>query len=427
MVHAIWARWLLGAGILLLPHGGGEDGWWSRLFDEKVVPLEKLLQNPEPFRGMKVAFVIQFHRLGTIENPYFTRFDDDWYLNFSAWPDSAPLWNREVYRRDFPCLFVRRGTDLASAITAAPVYSRWVVIGEVADIFKGVPWIEATQLRRLELSLTEPSLVRMVKGLTLKEHRRFDAAAQEFRLADHEALPLAVRTLVMREEAECLERAGRADAARLRREEALRVWPEDPHLAASKEPDQPSRAGPAPGPGPRLAQPARPAAGRGRRDATPPPAPEVPAAEPARIPVRESPLPESQALPPSEDAAGTTRESAPVETPLPEPELLTRIPVPQAVAPEVSGPGHAPAGVVDPAPAPAGSEPQGSEARHQIQGLVQPPGLDAQAEGTPPAPSPVRIHPDEAPPVPIAEDDRVRVQIASGVVTISELFPTPRP
>ncbi len=229
MLHGLFLRLALGLTLAATSTVMVGGGWWDDLFREQVVPLERILKAPESYRGLRVSFVIQFHRLGTVENPFFTRFEDDWFLNLSAWADSAPLWDKTVYKNAFPYLFVRRGTDMAGAVSAAPTYSRWAVVGEVADVFKGVPWIEIHSLRRLENSLDEPSLVRIVKGRMLRDHGRHEAAAQELRAAEHEGLPLAVRTLVMREEAGCLESCGKRDQAIARLNQALEVWPEDPH------------------------------------------------------------------------------------------------------------------------------------------------------------------------------------------------------
>lgn len=265
-------------------------GWWDDLFDDQVVPLEKILANPETFRGQTVTFPVQFHRLGKVDNPFYTKFETDWYLNFSVWADGAPLWDKEAYRKDFPYVFVRRGTEIANVFLAAPVYSRWYLTGEVSDVFSGKPWIEVTALRRIETQLDEPSLVRLVKGLMLRDLRRYDAAAQEFHAVDHKGLPPEVRVLAMREEALALHNAGRTAFGVARLATALDLAPGERRTTEAMTalraslgldpdghplPDAPAGAGgvPAqPDPAPAPAEPVTPGA-----EPAPDPAPAEPA------------------------------------------------------------------------------------------------------------------------------------------------------
>lgn len=208
-------------------------GWWDTLFDHSIVPLERVIQSPESFRGNLVTFVVQFHRLGSIENPFFTKFESDWYTNFAVWPESAPIWEKNAYKSDFPFMFVKRGTDLAAAILQAPMYSRWVVTGRVEEVFRGKPWIDVTAVKRLETQIDEPALVHLVKGLMLRDLRRYDAAAAEFRAVDRQEIPENVRVMAIREEGLALHNAGKSDLGVARLEQALSIAPTDKNTEAA--------------------------------------------------------------------------------------------------------------------------------------------------------------------------------------------------
>ena len=97
--------------------------------DEKetqTVALEKILGNAQAFEGLTVSFVIQFHRLGRLDAPVFTKFEKDWYQNFSAWPDGAHLWDKETYKRDHQFFFVSRlseGANILSFLVPGATFS----------------------------------------------------------------------------------------------------------------------------------------------------------------------------------------------------------------------------------------------------------------------------------------------------------------
>jgi hypothetical protein len=219
--------------VIVAPTAPASGGWWDDLFDDENVTLEKVLKTPEAFRGHSVCFAAQFHKLGRVANPFYTKFESDWYLNFSVWGDGAPLWEKPVYKTNFPYMFVRRGSESAQAMLGAPLYSRWIFTAEVVDVFNGMPWIEVTGVKRLETQLDEPALVHLVKGAMLRDLGRFDVAAQEFRAADHKGLPVSVRIFAMREEALALHHGGKTALGIARVQSGLDVAQNDPVLTAT--------------------------------------------------------------------------------------------------------------------------------------------------------------------------------------------------
>ena len=221
---------LLGSIQSALP-ASGDGGWWGDLFDEdKIISLNDVLKEPMSYRGKTVTFIAQFHKLGKIDNPFYTKFESEWYLNFSIWADEAPLWTRKGYREDFQYIFIRRNAKLASKILHAPLYARFVFVVEVSDIFKGKPWMEVTGLTQLDAQMNESSLIHMVKGFTLKRVGRHAAAAREFAAADHKTLPLHVRLKLMMEEAGAWAADGKKENAARALRLAAGLVPEDAEI-----------------------------------------------------------------------------------------------------------------------------------------------------------------------------------------------------
>jgi hypothetical protein len=208
-------------------------GWWDDVFMERDVTLGTVLQNAEAFRGIPISFVVQFRQPGRAEPSYFTRFDPDQWMGFVAWPDEAPLWEKKAYDQDVRHLFVRRGTPEAKRVASAALYDRMALSGIVRDVIKGQPWIEITGVRLLAEKLTEGSLVHLVKGLTFRDHKRFDAAAREFEAADAETLPLEVRIVGMREHAFALLNARDPVAAEEKMLAALALDPANAETSAA--------------------------------------------------------------------------------------------------------------------------------------------------------------------------------------------------
>jgi hypothetical protein len=150
-----------------------------------------------------------------------------------VWPDEAPLWEKKAFEADYRHLFVKRGTDEAKILAQATTYKRFRMAAVVTHVIKGQPWIEVTGLEELQGQLSEASLVHLVKGLLLRDLRRFEAAAREFQFADAESLPLPIRLICIREEALAIANAGRPAAAEKRLMAALHLVPEDPTSSAA--------------------------------------------------------------------------------------------------------------------------------------------------------------------------------------------------
>lgn len=206
------------------------NGWWDDLYEEKTVTLEQVIAHPEAYKGMDVSFVVQFHQLGQIDNPYYTQFEKGQYLNFSVWSDSAELWSKKAYGDDFPYLFIDRIATECQTILTSSAYDRFLVTGRVASIFRGKPWIEVVGLKALEKKMTEPTLIKMVKAYKLKKAKRFDAAATEFNQATSEKLPVSVRTVLNREAGVCFAAASRFKDALVPLERASTLVPGDKDL-----------------------------------------------------------------------------------------------------------------------------------------------------------------------------------------------------
>lgn len=175
---------------------------------QTLTSLERILKNPNAFRNVKATFVLQFHQLGNVDNPVFTKFDRNWYQSFSAWSDGVPVWDRQVYRESYPYLFLPRISEGTKTVVSSPPFTRFLVTGIVEEVFDGKPYIEIVAMEKLDKALTTGTVRSIAKGYQLRSQGQHGEAAKHFRGADSDALPLAVRSLVVREEAWSLHQAG---------------------------------------------------------------------------------------------------------------------------------------------------------------------------------------------------------------------------
>ena len=198
---------------------------------QTLTTLEKILRNPEAYRSMKATFVVQFHQVGNVDNPVYTKFDRNWFQSFAAWPDSAPVWERAKYKDSYPYFFLPRISEGTKSVVAAPTFTRFLVTGVVDEIFDGKPYIEVKALEVLENSLTTDTVRSIAQGYRLRDTGLYAQSAKSFRAADSDKLPLAVRSLVVREEAWSLHQSGETLAGMNRLRDSLKWLGRDPLVA----------------------------------------------------------------------------------------------------------------------------------------------------------------------------------------------------
>ena len=77
--------------------------------ERQVLTFERLQANPKAFKAAEVTFRGQFHKLSGVFSPFFTLYTPSGFLNFASWEYEAPLWKKEVFKSDFPFLYVAKG------------------------------------------------------------------------------------------------------------------------------------------------------------------------------------------------------------------------------------------------------------------------------------------------------------------------------
>lgn len=135
---------LLGAGGARPAHAG----WWDDLDKGDAVSLSDLIAEPRRWSGKVVTFPCIHHGPDNVFQPYFTSFHAEKHLNFTAWKDGSPLWEKRAFLDDdFPYLYLRRDHPQGPELSRLEPFTRIEITGVVRDVYRERPFIEIRGFR----------------------------------------------------------------------------------------------------------------------------------------------------------------------------------------------------------------------------------------------------------------------------------------
>ncbi len=200
-----------------------EDGDSVRLIDLAVVQ-----RTPEAFINVPIRISATFHRFDKFFNPYYTLFEPERFLNFSAWGEGQELWNRQAYKQDHTFFFMAKHSKNLDKLLALEKYDRVVLRGMVRTEFKGTPWIEIFDLEvDDETTIAEVDLIKLVRAQKLQAQGYFDQAIRGYQTAVREGLPELYLGFIERELGNCHYYRGDFTAAQSHLAKALEYRPKD--------------------------------------------------------------------------------------------------------------------------------------------------------------------------------------------------------
>jgi tetratricopeptide (TPR) repeat protein len=230
----------------VLPAAVSADGWFSRMGEVKDVTLTDLLRTPHDYVDVEVRFKVYFDATGKNYNPYFTRFNEDIYGNFSAWPIDARLYDKRDYPRPYPFFFASKMEKVWKKVQKIDHLDVIEIEGAVRHVFKGQPWIEVLSYSSSGGGLSESDIKDVIAGDAHFVAGRYDEAARHYGRADGSGLPKSVRADLQRRLGDACFRAGEFGDAQDAYETALRHAPESEVLkqgvAASEAAGQHAKA-----------------------------------------------------------------------------------------------------------------------------------------------------------------------------------------
>jgi len=175
--------------------------------------LSAVRENPDAFLGVTVSVPVQFASLGTIHNPFFTRFVPSEYANFYAWADEQPIWQKPQYDDVFGQFFLSKSSKQLHELYQTRLYERVRLVGIVRNLFQGTPWIEVLELEKLSGAVTTATLAHLYRGEQFMNRRQWQRAISELRLVSSRDAPATVGYHKDKQLGLCYLRIGEAGAA----------------------------------------------------------------------------------------------------------------------------------------------------------------------------------------------------------------------
>jgi len=170
--------------------------------------LTAIREAPESYKNVWVSFPVQFSAVGSVQNPFFTRFVSSDFANFYVWADEQPIWRKENYDDVFSLLFMSKENERLQEMIKMHTYDRLRVTGMVRHTFQGSPWIEVTGFEVLPGRIDTATLSHLYRGEEHIKRREWKLAISELSLASVTSAPEPVQAAVHRNLGICHLRIG---------------------------------------------------------------------------------------------------------------------------------------------------------------------------------------------------------------------------
>lgn len=205
----------LGLSLTLVTAGLAQDTRDDDPSINKIVntTLSQIRTAADAYRHVWVRFKVQFVSVGTVKNPFFTRFVPSKYANFYAWADEQPIWQKEEYEDPFPLLFLPKDSPQLEKLYQLKLYTRMQVVGIVRNVFSGEPWIEVKGFKLGARKVTTSVLTHLYRGEQYMKKHEWSKAISELSMAYADDMPDHVIVATHKNLAVCHLRLGEAPAA----------------------------------------------------------------------------------------------------------------------------------------------------------------------------------------------------------------------
>ncbi len=210
----------------VLPAAVYADGWFSRAGDKKDVTLNDVLKTPREYVDVEVKFKVYFDAAGRNFNPYFTRFNEETWGNFSAYPIDARLYDKRDFPRPYPFFFASKMDKTWKKVKDVDHLRVIEITGVVRDVFQGQPWIEVVDWSGSGGGLSEDDIRDVIRADANYVAGNYKDAARLYERADSSSLPGTVRADLQRRLGDAYYHAGEYGDAQDAYETGLRYAPE---------------------------------------------------------------------------------------------------------------------------------------------------------------------------------------------------------
>ena len=175
---------------------------WDKYFEvypeelDGFEPVEysRVRGDPAFFLDRKIRFELYFGKIGSFYRPVVSPFQEDTYVNFSAWPYGAPLWTKEGRMEVHPLFYIdKRKKDVVDKLMRLPKFAPIHVWAEVRSKSDNTPWIEILAFETLpEPFLDETALRQIEMGYVQLGKKRHELSITALESSLQQQLPVNV-------------------------------------------------------------------------------------------------------------------------------------------------------------------------------------------------------------------------------------------
>ncbi|MHC4958728.1 MAG: tetratricopeptide repeat protein [Planctomycetota bacterium] len=222
------------AGTLAFAPETQAEGWFSDMSNPKDATLGEILRKPDAYVDVPVKIKVYFHKKSTHYNPYYTRFSDALYGNFSAWPINARLYTKRDFHRSYPFFFVPNRQKVWRQVTALDSVTAIEMTCVVRDVFRGQPWFEVGDFTTISEGLRMEDVRNVVKGDAYFLTGKYKKAADHYDDAIRSRQHKHVKAELYRKLGDAHFHAGDYDDAEDAYDDALDYAPKNKLLTSNK-------------------------------------------------------------------------------------------------------------------------------------------------------------------------------------------------
>jgi len=170
--------------------------WEDRFGQSKVIYLSDILEDPDSWFEVVVRIPLRFEGIRNVYTPFFSHFDREHDVNFSAWDIHSPIWERRGFRNDYPFFYVPKDNPELKTFLKLRRFETISVLGKVAAIFKDRPYIKVVYVCRMPGELNINNLTLLNRGMRAYKERRFELALGSFQKIFHTNPPDDIKALL---------------------------------------------------------------------------------------------------------------------------------------------------------------------------------------------------------------------------------------
>jgi tetratricopeptide (TPR) repeat protein len=162
------------------------------------VRLGDVVNTPQAYTNTRVRFRCIFAESGNLFDEQHSFFKPYTHANLIVWGERAPIWDPQVRSQPLSTVYIAKDRVDASRIATLNKYQFIEVVGEVAMIIDGVPFISVHAITPIDMggTLSDTAVYHTQQAVQLGAEGARDLAEDHYNTALAENLPLATKVQI---------------------------------------------------------------------------------------------------------------------------------------------------------------------------------------------------------------------------------------